>query len=763
MFNVGRVQGISAVLLVSAMFALTAGCNRDPNVRKQKYLESGKRYEAAGKYKEAAIQFSNALKIDKNFGDAHYEMAKTYEKLNSQQPAYWELMKTVELSPANLAARIDLGDMLLAGRATDRAEEQARAVLAINPNYADAYALLAGVAQRRGDNTGALQQIQRALQIDPSQAKYHTAEALLLTASPGNEVQTEAELGKAASLDSKDATPHLVLAELLVKKGDLQGAEQQYLTAVKIAPENLTVRVALAGLYLREGSKDRAEQALHQAVTDLPDNEQAAVVLKDFYARTGQADRAEPVFADLTAKYPKSVAIKLAYARVLFEKRNLSKAQTVAAELTKNNAGNPEVQTLNALLLLNTGKPDEAFNLLQKAVKDNPSNAQTHILLAQVSLGKNDLGTAETNFQGALKLNPGSMEAAAGLAQVAIRRNDAGALSDIAEKTIQVHPEQADPYLWRGTAETSRKEFDKAAADYQTALQKSPDNPVALLALGELRLIQGKAPEGTALVQKSLDKDPNSLRALAILVSYDMKAKQPAKALQRVQAQIAKSPSNGGIYLEMASLQLQLRDFKGALDSSQRAMQLSPANSNAIDAYARAAVGAGQVDSAISAWQNWENSHPSDAHGLEVLGSLEEVKGDPAKATDFFKKAVQLDPNNARATNDLAYLMVESGQNVDVALTLAQTARRLLPDSPQTADTLAWVYYYKGSYGSARDLLEGALKSTPDDAAMQFHLGMTYSKLNDKADAILHLKKAVALDPSSKNARDAAVELAKLG
>jgi tetratricopeptide (TPR) repeat protein len=107
--------------------------------------------------------------------------------------------------------------------------------------------------------------------------------------------------------------------------------------------------------------------------------------------------------------------------------------------------------------------------------------------------------------------------------------------------------------------------------------------------------------------------------------------------------------------------------------------------------------------------------------------------------------------------------MVESGQNVDVALTMAQNARRSLPDSPETADTLAWVYYYKGNYDAARDLLESALKETPDSASMHLHLGMTYVKLNDKADALTHLKKATALDPSSKAGKDANAELAKLG
>src|ERR1035441_1864758 len=110
MFNLRQVHiaRISAVVAVSLVLAFATGCSRDPNVRKQKYLESGKRYEASGKYREAALQFLNALKVDKNFGDAHYEMARTYLKMNSPVPAYGELMKTVELSPKKLQAKIDL-------------------------------------------------------------------------------------------------------------------------------------------------------------------------------------------------------------------------------------------------------------------------------------------------------------------------------------------------------------------------------------------------------------------------------------------------------------------------------------------------------------------------------------------------------------------------------------------------------------------------------------------------------------------------------
>lgn len=282
------------------------------------------------------------------------------------------------------------------------------------------------------------------------------------------------------------------------------------------------------------------------------------------------------------------------------------------------------------------------------------------------------------------------------------------------------------------------------------------------LSLGQLNLVQGRTSEAQSNLQKALDKDPNSFRALNLLIATDLQAKQPAKAIARVQAQIAKSPQNPLFYAQLADLQLRTNDTHAALDSAQKAYQLAPQSPDVIAVYTRAQVAGGNLDAAMTNWQNWMNSHPSDSTAPQVLGTLEEAKGDTAKAQDFYKKALQLNPNDGVAANNLAYLMAETGQNADVALSLAQTARRAMPESPQTADTLAWVYYAKGDYSSARDLLEATVRTTPDIASVQYHLGMTYIKLKDKANAQTHLKKAEALGANTKFGKDATDQLQKL-
>ena len=178
--------------------------------------------------------------------------------------------------------------------------------------------------------------------------------------------------------------------------------------------------------------------------------------------------------------------------------------------------------------------------------------------------------------------------------------------------------------------------------------------------------------------------------------------------------------------------------------------------------FAQAEVQRGQAVNAVATWKQWSDAHPSDAGAIAFLGMLEEANGNPQMAETDYRKSLQIQPQQPVVANNLAYLMLQNGENVDVALTLAQTARQGMPDSPDSADTLAWAYYYKGTYGFARDLLENAVKTDPNSATMQYHLGMVYSKLRDKTNATIHLKRAISLGPDSPTAKEAKAALQQL-
>ena len=614
----------------------------------------------------------------------------------------------------------------------ERAKEQAQAVLASQPNNADGYALLSRIALKAGKKDEALTEIQKAISLNPNDSKFHTSLGLIEALTPETRSEGQAELQKAVSLDAKNPNARLALAGVMANKGDLPGAEQQVQAAVQDSPKELQPRIALAELYLHAGDKDKAEQTLIQAVRDMPDKDQASEILLTYYVRSGQADRAEAVFGDLRNSHAKSLPIQISYARVLLGRGKWDQASDALKGLSKSNSNNPQVARMNAELLLHEGKTRDAFTLLQKATGNAPDDVRLQLLQGSTAQALGNSSVAEASFQQAARLDPQSLDASRGLAEMAISRRDYSQLTTLGEKAITTHPNAPDGYLWRGSVEGAQQQFAQAEADFREALKRDPNNGAAQLDLGQLELRQKHEAEGRSLLEQALARNPNFLPALNLLVEADLQDKQPEKAVARLQAQITKVPNNASMYADLARLQLQLRDFNGAQGNAQRALQLNKDYSPAVEAYSQAEVALGNTDAAIGAWQTWLKAHPADARAEMLLGVLQQTKGDVNKAMEDYKKSLQLDPSQAVAANNLAYLMVENGENSDVALSYAQTARRALPQAPSTADTLAWVYYHKGTYSLARDLLQDAVKANPGDASIHYHLGMTLSKLGDK-------------------------------
>src|SRR5690242_1869807 len=145
--------------------ALFAGCSRDPNVRKQKYLESGNKYYDAGKFSAAAIQYQNAIRIDPRFADAHFKLADAYVKQGVWNGAYQELRKTIDIQPQNWKAQIQLGNLYLLARQFKDAKTAAETVLTGDPNNADAHVLLANADAALQDSQSALREMQAAIDL----------------------------------------------------------------------------------------------------------------------------------------------------------------------------------------------------------------------------------------------------------------------------------------------------------------------------------------------------------------------------------------------------------------------------------------------------------------------------------------------------------------------------------------------------------------------------------------------------------------------
>src|SRR5438034_5985470 len=119
---------ILATLLASAL----AACSRDPAAASRRYIESGDRYARQGKYKEAAIEYRNAIKKMPESVEAHSRLADVAARAEDPATAIGEVLRIAELKPDDVAAQVRAGAVfLLAGR-FDAARERAEKALRVD-------------------------------------------------------------------------------------------------------------------------------------------------------------------------------------------------------------------------------------------------------------------------------------------------------------------------------------------------------------------------------------------------------------------------------------------------------------------------------------------------------------------------------------------------------------------------------------------------------------------------------------------------------
>jgi cellulose synthase operon protein C len=760
-----------AVRLLLAGFliiaALSTGCTRDPNVRKQKFLESGNRYRDEGKLREATIQYLNAIQVDSRFADAHYQLAETCLKLKDYNCAAQQLFRTVELAPENYPAQIDLANLLIANRQLKDAQPYLNTLRDEEPKNPDTHLAWANFYAAEDDLKSAMQEIQEAIKVAPDRYDSYLDLALLQDRLKLLD-QAEINFKKGAALGPKIMNAQLALGGFYFSHGRMSEAEQQFKRAIDLDPRDPAPRADYVRLLIAEGKTPETEAFLKQTKIDLPNNSEGYRMLGDYYFQVlGDLDKATAEYGSLYSDHPKDPDVKKNYIQLLILKNRLDEAGKLNDEVLKASPRDADALVFRGQIRLGKGDAAGAVDSLQQALKNDSNNAKAHYWLGLAFAKQSNEAQAESELRAAVGLRPDLTDAQRALAGLELQRGDVDALSQTAQQIISSAPNAPDGYLYRALAEMSREKFSDADKDMHKAAEVAPGSPAPYVQMGNLHQLQKQYPEAVKSYQQALDKDPASTDGLQGMMNSYIAQKQLDQAIAAARAQIAKSPNSSGLYDLLGSALFQKKDFGGADAALHKAIDLDKNNSDALLKLAQAQAAEGSATQALATYEQSIKDHPRDISFYLLAGMMYESQGNWDQAKAKYQQALNIQPEDALASNNLAYLMLQHGGNVDVALAMAQTARRGWPDSPQAADTLGWAYFQKGVYQSAIDMFQESLrlnekKGGPDDPDVHYHLGIAYQRANQPAQARQQLERALKISPNFSDAGDARKALSEL-
>jgi len=751
---------ISCISLVFLTLVLTA-CSTDPVARRQKFIAKGDQEVAKGKLPEAIIFYSNAIQADKSSAEAHFKLAKCYIKQKSWLNALQELRKTLENQPTNEEAQLELGRLLLGGGKAREARDLAVQILTSNPKNADAQLLLAESDAFLGNLEDAATEAKATISLVPDRSSAYIALGLIQERLRAVG-EAEQNLKQALSMDKTTNAPLMTLGGFYERQRRWPEAEKEFQAAIQLAPKDPLPRAALAGLYVNQGREDLAEKTLEEGKKELGDNPDAFRMLGDFYLARGENSKALDEFAASSVQHPNDIQLRKTYIQLLILNDRIDDAAQLNAEILKKTPQDPAAQILQGQILLHQKKVDEALTSFQQGLKGAPDNAFGHYELGVAYAEKGKLEQAEGEWREAVRLRPALPQAWRALADVALRRQDWHNLEEISDQLKKYAPRSPEGYLEHATARFNQGDPAGAEIDLKTLLTLAPQSPVAYVKLGQMRAAQRRWQEGEAYYRQALERDSHSLDAVSGLADIYFRQNRPADALKVVREQIDRDPNNPALYLLQGQSFLRANQSVEAEKALQRAADLDKKNPVILGMLAQSQAKNGETDQAIVTYQRAIQLSPDEPRLYLALGTSYEKQGNWQEAQVAYQKVLSLKPDEPLASNNLAYLLLEHGGNTNVALTLAQAARKGLPDLPNSADTLGWAYFNSGAFSVAAPLFEDAIKKVPNNQTYRYHLGLTYKKLNDSSRAKVELEKAINLNPTSPLADQARRALSEL-
>lgn len=453
---------------------------------------------------------------------------------------------------------------------------------------------------------------------------------------------------------------------------------------------------------------------------------------------------------------------------------------------------------------LRRGETPEAIDLLKDAIKANPRLSQPHLALSQIYLRylrKPD--QAQKYAAQALELDPTNALAYQSLAEIYVTLDQLPKAQALLERAAKMEVNDASFWLhlarvyltlnFKDEKPKTPEDAKKAAVFFQKALVAAGDNPGVIEQAASFYQLIGQIPEATALFERVLWLDPTDTDAADRLAQCYRLGGQRDKAAAMLERIIKINPNQESAYEILGELYKEAKQYDKALEQYEQSLRLKPNNPIVYQELTKLLL-SGQVRRPLRAVEvltearrrfpdipifgEWLGHALSQAkkhqeamtvfeqtlnearlNQEELLrngqfyfdyGAAAEAAGFPEKAAELFRQtlAVATDPDLiAETCNYLGYMWIDRNENLTEGEAFVRRALELQPENPAFLDSLGWCFYRTGKYDKAlAHLLQAAAGMKREDTTVFEHIGDTYLKLENTAQALAYWDRAVAVE-----------------
>jgi tetratricopeptide (TPR) repeat protein len=386
---------------------------------------------------------------------------------------------------------------------------------------------------------------------------------------------------------------------------------------------------------------------------------------------------------------------------------------------------------LSALVEKTREKPQEASDLLNRILQMDPKNHASLYELANLRKEQKKYEEAQELLEKAVTVKPDNEWYWRSLADSYEKTNDVAKLEKVFSELIRINPDKHDNYFDLGNAYYIQQRYDDALKLYDRLEKITGPTDELTINRQKIFLKQGKVNLAGDDLEKKILAEPNQIRyylLLAEIYNSTGKADDALKVLERAKKV---DPNNGMVHLALAEI---YRD-KNNKDASFNELSLAFAIPE-LDVNQKIRIVTGYFPkfpepnakaSALELSKIIVTAHPKDARANALYGDMLLQNGKSIEALAAYQKSLAVDNQQYEVREQMVRLQL-SNNDLDNVIKDGEETLSFFPNQAGMNYMVGVAWLQKKQYSKALSYLKNATALEFEDKEM---LSLAYSSLGD--------------------------------